>query len=912
MALRDEVLSLLESDAEPSRDIERIVGVTAVEWLHDGASSLVGRLLGRYRVVAKIAVGGMGEVYEGLDERLRRRVALKVLPRDATADTHARARLELEAKAIAAISHPHICPLFDICFEDGVDFLVMEYLDGETLAARVERGPLPCAEALGIAMHVIGALDRAHRAGVVHRDLKPGNVMITRGGAKLLDFGLATLQQGHGAGPVGGASTFGTLRYMAPEQLAGRVGDSRADIWSFGCLLYEMLTGRPAFEAPSREALIAAITDGPPPVWDSVPVIAPAAVKELVETCLAKDPDERWQSAGDLGRTLQWMADRRRPERPPAQRPGSPLSLESRGAKAVAAVLVVGVIGATLASRRLFSVDAPVARAVTRLQLALPDGVSLQVPPAGVSLAISRDGRRVAFIGERDGQARLYVQSLDAGVATPLPETDDAATPAFSADGESIAFTAAGKVKRIAIAGGKAAILTDAPQHATLAWADGRLLIGGDRTPIREYIPEHGGSRDLTRLQGDAASHQFPTALADGRTTLFTASPSRTLLVQRGDDPREEPLLTDAVDAQVVARDVLVFGRAGALWAAQLASDFSRVMGQPRPVVDRVRSNGTAAPLYAVSANGTLVYAPDSGSPDRALVWVDRSGREDVIAVPPRAYGLPRIAEDGTRMIVSNQGGDQGLWLIDFRQPALNRVTAAPPPQFAPVWSRDGRRVYFSNIGHVYVVELDHGGEVVPVLDDPEVYATGITPDGRTLIVHGPGVRAAGPPASHIALVPLDRPRLVPLIAEPGNQRNGIVSTDGRWIAYQSDESGQSEIYVRPFPEVSGGKWQVSVGGGFQPLWSHDGRELFYRAKAGQVMTVGIRRSAEFRADPPKVAIAGPYRGDEMSPARSYDVSPDGKRFLLIKKLSEDGISGLNVVLNWDAEVRSRLAAAGP
>jgi eukaryotic-like serine/threonine-protein kinase len=906
-SLRHEVVALIDADADANTDaLELAVGCTASEWLHEPPSSLVGRSLGRYRVEARIATGGMGEVYRGRDERLERTVALKLLPHYLTADSDARRRLELEAKAIAALSHPHICPLFDIGSADGIEFLVMEYLEGETLAARLTRGSLAWQEALQIAIEVADGLECAHRARIVHRDLKPGNVMLTREGAKLLDFGLASLQR---LQPVAGEdhanSPFGTLRYMAPEQIVAREADHRADMWAFGCVLYEMLTGRPAFEAGSREALESAILSGTPDLAESETRM-PAGLRQLVEMCLAKDPNERWESAGDLKRALRWFADRRRSDGHSRAGPAEPGQTLFRSGQARAAILSVTVLGIAVAWWRVYPPSSQVAtREVTRLRLPMPQGIVLGAPNAGSPVAISRDGRRVAYVGAHDGRTHLFVQSLGADEPTQLAQTEGAASPVFAPGGESLAFTAAGKLKTVSVSGGSPSTLSSVPADATLAWtSDDRLLVGGDGVPIREFVPGVGGLRDVTRLSGSEASHLYSTMLPDDGGLLFTAEPSRTIVLKRG--ARLKPLVTNAADAQVVARDLLVFGRAGTLWAAQLAAAEGALSGAPLPAIDGVLLNGSGIPEYAVSAEGTLVYAPDSGSPTRALVWVDRSGREEIVGLPGRPYGPPRIAPDGSHVVVSTEEADQKLWIVDPQQPTLNRLTVGTPPHFAPVWSPDGRRVFFSDMGRVFATIPDGSGRTVLILDTPEVYPTGITPDGRTLVVHGVGVATASP-GSHIGAVSLEEtPRLTLLVRESGNQRNGVVSPDGRWLAYQSDESGRQEVYVRPYPNTDEGRWQISVDGGGQPLWSRDGRELFYRAAAGQVVAARVRAASEFRFDAPRVVVAGSYRG-AISTARSYDVAPDGRRFLLIKDLDPDASTELNMVLNWDVELRAKL-----
>jgi serine/threonine-protein kinase len=460
------------------------------------------------------------------------------------------------------------------------------------------------------------------------------------------------------------------------------------------------------------------------------------------------------------------------------------------------------------------------------------------------------------------------------------------------------------------VRGGSPTTITEAPPNATLTWTDDdRLLYGGDGSPIREVSANSGPVRQITTAGLGAASHLYPTQTRNG-TLIYSLSPVRivSLLAPGAREPRV--LVTDASQARIVMGDMLVFGRASALWAAPVDAA-GTVTGEPRLVLDAVKSNGTQTPLYAVASNGTLIYAKDTGPPLRSIVWVDRSGREEVVGLPARPYRLPRVSPDGRHLLLSTADGDQNLWRIDLQRSTSTRLTFNARPDFSPVWSFDGRTVFFTDTERVLRVRADGEGDVQVVLAAPEVSPTGITPDGKTLIVSGPGIQKDGRPNAHVGLLPLDVPRVIPLITDPGEQRNGTVSPDGRWLAYQSSESGQLEIYVRPFPDVARGKWQVSVGGGLQPIWSRNGRELFYRTRAGQVLAVSVRSGATLEVDPPKIIVTGAYAGDDVGPARSYDVTPDGQRFLFVKNLAGTDITRLELVLNWDLALRASLANTG-
>jgi eukaryotic-like serine/threonine-protein kinase len=931
-AVRHEVESLLAAHdaAEEFLDEPAPGPTTDNDALEATPRLAMGRRLGAFEILDLLGAGGMGEVYRARDTRLDRLVAIKVISSELAIDSRGRDRFEREARTISKLTHPHICTVYDVgaAQVDGSDvqFLVMELLQGETLADRLKRQGLSIEQALQYAIEIADALAAAHDQGIVHRDLKPANVMLTRSGVKLLDFGLAQLRASEGPGHLSSTESsnapltsagmiLGTLPYMAPEQLRGEEADARADLFAFGAVLHEMLTGHRAFVADSPAALIAAVLEREPRSTAELQPLVPASLDRIVRRCLAKDREERWQTARDLKSELQWVREGRTgfPHLP------APMVHSARRQRwwrlLPAAALTAVLAGAWVVWHRWPPPTPP--RAVTRLSLNFPPGVTLDIPvPASVPFAVAPDGRRVAYIGVRNGDKFLFVHALEAAEPVEIAGSKDANNPVFSPDGEWLAFSRLGRVQKVAVTGGP--IMEVGLGTTMLTWLpDNRLLFGGLNIGLQEVVLPGRAAQAVTVLAKGDEGHHRPVLLPDG-SVLFTIlragwhSALNSVAVASGakaSDVRE--VVASATSAQIVGGDAIVFARGSSFLASRFDVGSHELVGEPMPLNLRVQLAAySAAPMYAVSSTGTLVYAQASG--DRRLVWVDRQGREELLKTDERFYSHLRLSPDGTRVAVYAADGDRDLWRFDLNRPGLpvTRLTLGPGRDAIPAWSPHGERIYFTTEENkVSWVPADGSGAAATMSTGPDgyrVHPLSITPDGQTLIVSHQKAPNGQTDLWTLSVGP--NPRLTPLLAEPSyNERDGRLSPDGRWLAYTSDESGQDQIVVRPFPNVSGRR--ALAGYGQQPIWSQDSRELFYRTVDGQVMKVPFTATPSFAPDSPVPVVAAPQTLRNWSVGPNYDVSPDGRRFLMIKTPELD-IRSLTVVQNWDVEVKAAIAKA--
>jgi serine/threonine-protein kinase len=899
----------------------------------DHARLAAGTSLGAFTIVEPLGAGGMGEVYRARDTRLDRQVAIKVLSPERDTAPGGRERFEREARAISRLSHPRICTVHDagVASIDGSDvpYLVMELLDGETLAARIARGPLSVEQSLGYAIDIADALVAAHGQGIVHRDLKPANVMLTTTGVKLLDFGLAQLRTppppGLPAGPVSNVPgltsaglVMGTLPYTSPEQLRGEKVDARTDIFAFGALLYEMLTGTRPFKADSQAGLIAAVLEhDAPPVSDRQP-LTPTSLDHIVQKCLAKNSDDRWQTARDLKSELVWVREGRenvRPARTPAV-----AAARRRRWRPLMAVGIPTLAALTLAVAlwRAWSAPAP-QRAVARLSLNLPPGITLLIPINGTSIAIAPDGSRVAFIGvNRQGEKSMFIHSLDTGLTAPVPDTGDAVIPMFSPDSQWVAFGLPGMIKKVPAAGGPAQVMMEGGGGPMTWLSDGRLVRGSaSGSGIDQHFPER---RALTTPADGERGHLTPLALPDG-SLLFTGlrgsmlSNLNSIKVWRSNATTAQEVVPQASSPQLLGRDAIVFAQGRELFAAGFDSRAIRLTSEPRAMGIQVQTTSlSVAPMYAVSDNGTLVYAEYPGG--RRLVWVDRDGREELVKGEERMYAQMRLSPDGTRVVAGVHDGN--LWVVPLDGSSLQKLSDGGG---MPVWSRDGKEIFFTrsarDINRVpsdasapprIIYQLPNpaptpGAARIP----PRLHPLSVTPDGNLLMQWD-----IMPERKDLRVLELGaNPQLKPLVDDAGTAHGGQVSPNGRWLVYQSEESTggrDGQIMVRPFPDIKTRKWIISHGVGRSPIWSRDGREIFFRIEDGTIMSVPFRPAE------------GPY--DKIQPVRvvtpvntirdwangpTYDVSPDGRRFLLIRAPELD-IRSLTVVLNWDVKVKATLA----
>jgi serine/threonine-protein kinase len=868
----------------------------------------------------------MGEVYKARDTRLDRIVAIKVLPSHLAAKSELRERFEREAKTIAGLNHPHICTLHDVGHQDGIDFLVMEYLEGETIATRLIKGPLPFDQALRYAAEIADALDKAHRKGVIHRDIKPANIVLTKNGTKLLDFGLAKLRQevtrpegsaGEGStlskDATGAGAVLGTLQYMAPEQVEGKVDeiDGRTDIFAFGAVLYEMATGKRAFEGKTRASIMAKILESDPPPMSSLQPLTPPTLDHAVRKCLAKEPDQRWQVASDVRDELKWISEAPT-QVDPHQEAIFPrianLGFRQRALLVSILLLFVGVLG--LAIRGWKTAPTPtVTRSVIALSAA--DRLALGATPV---LAMAPDGSRLVYVASRGGSRQLYLRSLDHFEAAALPGTQGAESPFFSPDGRWVGFFADGKLKKVSIEGGPSLTLCDALDNRAGSWApDGTIVFSPSSSLGLFRIPSTGGtSEPLTRADHEKGelSHRWPQVLPGGKDVLFTIwnggsfddAQIGIVSLQTGE---RKLLLEKGTYARYVSSGYLVYVRAGDLLAAPFDIARLRVTGAPETVLEGVSTYpGTGTAEFDFSQNGALAYVSGGARVDnRTLVWVSRTGEARAIPSIPRPYASPRVSPEGRRLSVGIQGTYAGVWLYDLERGALTRLIESGGNTF-PIWTPNGSHITFVSpmSGSLNLQWIPVDGSSPPEhlsTSENTQLPSSWSPDGKVLAF------SEDDPMTGWDIWTLkiqDNQKAQPFLRTRFNEGGGMFSPDGRWLAYQSDESGRDEIYVRAFPGP-GERSQISTEGGTEPVWARSGTELFYR-NGDKMMGVTVETKANFAASKPRVLFTGEYE-TSTGFLPNYDISSDGQRFLMLKS-GEDTrpATQINLVLNWSEDVR--------
>jgi len=920
--------------------------------------------LGPYEILAAIGAGGMGEVYNARDTRLGRVVAIKVLRADVAADPERRRRFEQEARAVSALNHPHICVLHDIGREGDTDFLVMEYLEGQTLAERLAKGPLPLPEVLQIGSEIADALSVAHKHGIIHRDLKPANVMLTKVGgarsgpwqAKLLDFGLARLTQASSASGASGTLTDagvpkGTAPYMAPEQIEGRETDARTDLFTFGAVLYEMLTGTRAFEGLTPASTMAAILEHEPPPISSIQPLTPPALDHLVRECLAKSPDDRPDSAHDLASELRWIGEGGGAGAVTSVGGGRRQSLRTGLLVATGTLLfVAGLVVMSLlrppglrVSVVRSSLDVGPAEELNAGGYASPSTTEF-VPAAGGSqtaVAWTPDGATLVYVGRRNGVQQLYLRRLDAAESQPVPGTEGAQEPAVSPDGQWIAFWSRGAIQKVALAGGPVMELVGGLEYAPsgLAW-DGRGALYFGRVGGKSFLGSRicrlsvdGLLSEVTKLGDAELAHSLPWPLPGGEALLYTVRKrgwtwgDEEIVAQKFATGERHVLLQQASDARYVPTGHLVFMRNGELFAVPFDVERLKVPGPPVPVLDTVAQalmasddrDCTGAGQFAIAATGTLAWVQGRlvPYPDSVLVSVDRHGRVSPLATPARGYRRTiRIAPDSRRVAVTVRTlTEVGLWLYD-----LDRGTPTPLALGGevdwPAWTPDGQRVVFGWLkdGRYSLASRRADGTLpLQVLLNGAFVPSSWTPDAREL--------AGTTPAGDVVVATFENERATvrQLFQQGGTEYWPEFSPDGRWLAYGSNVSGRSEIYVQPYPSL-GPATQVSIGGGQQPAWNRaNGRELFYVTTlpdpAGKLRLVAVGFQAGrppgvgptqelFTFDPKDLGF---FCGDAP---RCYDVGPDGQRFYAVQArtpVTHPPVTHINIVENWFNELKTKV-----
>jgi serine/threonine protein kinase len=874
-----------------------------------------GTKLGPYEVLSALGAGGMGEVYRAKDTRLDRTVAIKVLPSHLSADPERKQRFEREARTISSLNHPHICTLHDIGHQDGIDYLVMEYVEGESLAQRLEKGPLPTEQVLRYGIQIAEALDKAHRQSIIHRDLKPGNIMLTKSGAKLLDFGLAKYQEAKT--PVPGQSqmetkfdplteegvVLGTVQYMAPEQLEGKPADERTDIFALGEVVYEMATGQRTFKGTSKAQLIAAILSTEPLPISAVQPLAPPSLDHVVKKCLAKDPDDRWQSAHDVGSELKWISEG-------GSQPVVTTSVVTAGKtrQIFWKVFALLFVASTLVLAVLYWRVSPTESRLMRFTIPAPEKSAF----AG-SIALSPDGRKLAFVATSGRVASLWLRSLDSLSPQALPGTEDASRPFWSPDGRWIAFFAQGKLKKIEPSGGSPQTLCDATDNRGGTWnRDGIILFSPSPSHGLYLVPADGGAvTQATTLNSSAneTGHRWPCFLPDGRHFLYLVQSRQVdkegIFVGSLDSKESKRLLASISYVLYSPPGYLIFVKETTLMIQPFDSTHLELKGQPVTLAEQVWIDSAISglSLFSVSENGVLAYR-SGGIQNNQFTWLDRNGNELGAVGPPGRYFEPFFSGDEKRIVfeINSSSNIADLWTMDLAGGNMSRLTFDPLDDETAIWSPDGERIVWASnrFGAYDLFEKAASGagkDELLLKSSTTKFPNDWSLDGKFILYEN-----TDPKNKHDLWVfqMFGARNPVPYLQTEFNEAHARFSPDGRWVAYASDESGRAEVYVQSFP-ATGGKWQISSGGGDQPLWRRDGKELFYVEAGGKLMAAEIHQSAStFQAGVPIPLFGLRVPPIGLTGTRNhYAVTSDGQRFLVNRSMGDAASLPITVVLNW-------------
>ena len=888
-----------------------------------------GTKLGPYQIESLLGAGGMGEVYRARDTRLDRAVAIKILTQGVADTPEVRQRFEREARAVSSLSHPHICVLYDVGNQDGIEYLVMEHLEGETLAARIAKGSLTTAELLRCASQIADALDKAHRQGIVHRDLKPANVMLTKTGAKLLDFGLAKdeeiLQGDPGSSPTMSrpltmqGSIVGTIQYMSPEQLEGKPADARSDIFSFGAMLYEMATGRKAFEAKSQASLIAAILkDDPKPLRELQP-LTPLALEHVVKACLAKDPDERPQSAHDLKLQLEWMRESSGISQSQlAQTEQSTEASPSRRKTKTASIIAASALCTLLVAAVIGYVFKPQPAPADRLEFSIP----LQNEMS--HLALSADGRMLAFVSPdpASGANMVSVQRVGSPGVSVLPGTAGASYPFWSPDDAYVAFFADGKLKKIALSGGAPQILATATSGRGGAWGRrGVIIFSAQAAGWLSKVNADGSNLvPLTDKLFDSSktvSHRWPVFLPDGEHFLFM---TLTFSNNVTDDYRGVYFGSIAGDAKRIAPQAMsnpgyanghlfYLDDKKSLRAVSLDPGNGTVTGDAQLVTDQVGFQPSVYwGAFSVAENGTIVYNPTVGAGLSALTWYDRTGKELGRVGEIGVLSNPTLSPDDGRLAVDvadTKANNINIWLSDLKRDTYSRFTFDSSEDVGGVWSRDGSLIAYRSLQssdtNVFVKQTQglQPPHSIISLKERSRATDDLNPNSWSL--DGAQLLCTLQPATggtQLVLLPTSGGNMTPFLTTKTSETNGQISPDGKWVAYASNESGDWEIYVTTFPTAAG-KWQVSQSGGSEPRWRGDGKEIFYIGAGGTLTAVPVSTTGTFASGNPAPLFHTQLRAQVSSTDQfTYDATKDGQRFLVNRYAKPPQVAPLRIILN--------------
>ena len=892
---------------------------------------MVGTTISHYKVLEKIGEGGMGEVYRATDTKLNRDVALKILPQQFASDSQRMVRFQREAEVLASLSHANIGHIYGIEDAGATKALVLELIEGPTLAERIAQGPIPVEEALKIALQITEGMEAAHEKGIIHRDLKPANIKITpEGQVKILDFGLAKALEGETppaselsqsptltAAATQAGVILGTASYMSPEQARGEATDKKADVWAFGCVLFEMLTRQATFGGKTVSDVLAGVLRVDPE-WKSLPPNLHPRIRLLLERSLEKESKDRYQGIADARVDIQKaLAD---PSGVLVQAVPDAVPPVPQSKLPWVATIVLATIVAVIATWNLRPTEP---RPVARFYHELPDGQAFSRIGRPL-VAVSPDGSQIVYVAN----LQLHLRKLDEMEARPIQGTDeDPDNPFFSPGGEWVGYWSASdsQLKKISTIGGASVTVCDASNPYGASWGSDDSIVYGQPEGIMR-VSANGGTPELIIPTEAEEQVHGPQMLPGGDWVLFTLTsvrgPARwdeaQIVVQSLESGERKILWEGGSDARYVPTGHLVYALEDVLFVLPFDLASLEVSGGPVPIVEGVRRappNNTATANYGFSDRGTLIYVPGSAAGTlRTLTWVDRSGNEERLVAEPRNYIYPRISPDGGRVALDLRDEDNDIWIWDFVRGTLTRFTFGPEGDFYPVWTADGERVAFGS-GGVFVWKASDntgsleqlGGNLGEGSESPNPYFFSL--EGTQLVFREQEHPDTFDNIGMISIEEGSEPEW--LLRSEFNERNAELSPDGRWMAYQSDESGQYEIYVRPFPNVEDGRWQVSNAGGIHPLWSRDGRELFYLAgPPARLMVVPVQTDPTFVPENPQELLEWPY--STLGEGRTYDVSPDGQRFLAINTvpLETDADASppqINVVLHWFEELKERV-----
>ena len=898
-------------------------------------SLTTGTHLGSYEVVAQIGAGGMGEVYKAHDTKLGRDVAIKILPEAFAHDAERLARFQREAKMLAALNHPNIATIYGLEQSNSTHFLIMELVSGETLAERIKReGTLPIEEALKIAVQIAEALEAAHEKGIIHRDLKPANVKVTpEGKVKVLDFGLAKAFAGDGVGSdpsdsptLSRAATMqgvllGTAAYMSPEQARSKAVDKRTDIWAFGCVLYEMLTGKQAFQGEDVTEILAAVVMKEP-AFDALPARIPPAIRTLLIRCLRKDRRQRLPDAGAVRIEIEeaLTAPRESGAAPAPSALHSKLPWVVAGVFAIAAVVVGTFLWRSSRPAEL--------KPLVRLDVDLGSDVSLG-SPRGADTILSPDGTRMVYVS----QGKLFTRKLDQPKATELAGTEGAFAPFFSPDGQWVAFFAGTKLKKLSVEGGAPVVLCEAPIGFGGSWGeDGNIIARFAGSGALSRIPSSGGTpTPLTELAQGEINQSWPQVLPGGKAVLFTSSAitanfnEATIEVMSLKDRRRKTLVRGGTFGRYLATSNgaghLAYINNGTLLAVAFDLNALEIRGTPVPLLEQVayKSQSGSAQID-FSQTGMLLYRTTGGTTGREEVtvqWLDSEGKAQPLLAKPGLYMNPRLSPDGQRLALNiSEGSSRAVWIYEWQRDTMTRLTFdAEGVTLDPVWSPDGRYIAFSRQGGIFWTRSDGAGKPQTLTQSkiPQLPFS-FTRDGKRLSwmeLTKPGVYALWTMSLDSDDTGLKGGKPGLFLQDSFDERHPMFSPDGRWLAYTSNESGTFQVYVRAFPD-KGGKWQISTGGGSYPVWSPNREELFFRSSDNRIMAAAYTvRGDSFMADKPRIWSEKPLADFGIVGVESYDLAPDGKRIAALMPVETTGAAENHVIFleNFFDELRRRVPA---